>query len=59
MKRQVDAYEPRRRIPSCQFLVKCTDRHVELEHKVVLQGAKDPYNFFTLDLVCAAELEGI
>ena len=59
LKHQVDDYKPRRRIPCCQLLVKCMGckRHVELEHKVHLQGAKKPFDYFTL--TCTAEPEGI
>ena len=59
MKRQVDDYKPRHRLPRCQLQVKCVEceRHVELECRVNLQGAKKPFNYFTL--VCTAEPEGI
>ena len=50
-KRQVDRFEPGRRVPSCQLYVKWTghqEQPVELAHRVKLLGAKKPFNFFLI-----------
>jgi len=48
---QVDRFVPGRRVPSCQLHVKWTgqqEQPVELVHRVKLQGAKEPFNFFMI-----------
>ena len=59
MKQEVDDYKPCRGIPCCQLLVKCVGckRRVDLEHRVNLQGTKEPSIYFTLTRT--AEPEGI
>jgi len=59
MKQEVDDYRPNRRIPCCQLLVKCMGcrGRVDLEHRVNLQGTKEPSIYFTLTRT--AEPEGI
>ena len=48
---QVDRFVPGCRIPSCQLHVKRTGQQpAELMHRIKLQGAKDPYNFFLIRL---------
>jgi len=58
-KQEVDDYRPHRRIPCCQLLVKCVGcrSRVDLEHRVNLQGTKEPSIYFTLTRT--AEPEGI
>ena len=52
-KKQVDKFVPGRRVPSCQLHVKWTRQQEpppELEHRIVLRGAKKPFNFFLISL---------
>jgi len=44
----VDAYIPGRQIPHCQLLVEFADEHIRLRHRLDLQGAKSPNNFFMI-----------
>ena len=48
----MDAYKPGQkgqRVPYCRLQVKLKIKDLtELEHKVELQGAKSPWNFFTI-----------
>jgi len=51
MKHQVDRFVSGRLVPSCQLHVKWTGQQpVELLHRVQLLGAKDPFNFFCIQL---------
>ena len=50
MKKKVDSYESGRRIPSCHLNIMWTksQQPVELHHRVILQGAREPLNFFII-----------
>ena len=51
MKRQVDQFAPGHWVPSCQLYVKWTrkqEQPEELVHRVKLVGAKEPFNFFSI-----------
>ena len=49
---QVDQFVPGRRVPSCQLNVKRigqqAEQSVDLVHRVELLGAKEPFNFFSI-----------
>ena len=54
-KQQVDTFKPEqqgqqvKRVPYCRLQVKLKDRNpIELVHKVKLQGAKKPFDFFVI-----------
>ena len=49
-KQQVDGFKSSQEAPYCRLQVKLDKdkKAVELEHKVKLQGAKHPRNFFTI-----------
>ena len=52
---------PGRRVPSCQLHVKWTGQQgkpPELEHRVELQGAKEPFNFFLISLPALLSPQG-
>ena len=52
-KHQVDQFVPGRRVPSCQLYVKWIgeqEQPVELVHRVELLGAKEPFDFFMIDI---------
>ena len=61
-KHQVDRFVPGQRVPSCQLYVKWTgqqEQPVELVHRVDLLGAKEPCNFFLIQLpVLQTPLQG-
>ena len=51
MKRQVDQFAPGHWVPSCQLYVKWTrkqEQPEELVHRMKLVGAKEPFNFFSI-----------
>lgn len=54
-RREVDAYIPGRRVPHCRHLVEFagSDECIRLRHRIDLQGAKRPNNFFMI--TCTAE----
>ena len=51
-KKQVDSFTPSREIPSCQLTAEWIgdSRPSRLIHKVTLEGAKEPSNFFRIVL---------
>jgi len=51
-KEDVDSYKPKQRIPSCQLRAEWTEQSqpLQLTHKVILEGAKEPYNYFRIVL---------
>ena len=49
-KRQVDQFVPGRPMPCCQLLIELTKWPVQLEHRVELLGAKEPNNFFVIQM---------
>ena len=55
-KAQVDSYNfmPKEQIPSCQLMAVWTGKSKpsRLIHKVILEGAKKPSNYFYIDLDC-------
>lgn len=50
MKREVDSYEVGKRIPACQLYATAIPSTVlmELHHILNMNGAKDPFNVFTV-----------
>ena len=56
-KQQVDEYSPGCGIPGCKMMVTFLgETHGELAERIVLKGARDPFDFFTV--VCTTEAEG-
>ena len=51
-KQQVDSFSPGWRVPSCQLTAEWTkqSKPVQLTHKVILKGAKEPNNYFIIVL---------
>ena len=51
MRRQVDQFAPGQWVPSCQLSVEWTkeqENPTKLVHRVKLVGAKEPFNFFSI-----------
>jgi len=50
----VDSYKPGQGIPSCQLTAEWTNegKPSRLIHKVTLEGAKEPFNYFRIVLDC-------
>ena len=51
MKKNVDSYEPNKRIPKCQLVAKFSetkDDITDLIYRVKLIGAREPQNEFTI-----------
>lgn len=54
-KDQVDYMEQRKWIPSCQFAAKSKgDRLTDIEHHILLIGAKAPHDYLNIDIPCYA-----
>ena len=53
-KKEVDSFNSEQRIPSCQLVAEWTGqgKPSRLNHKVTLNGAKKPSNFFIIELGC-------
>ena len=52
-KKQVDNFREGKLTPCCQLKAEVSERRKKipvLNHRVLLQGARRPYNFFTLEL---------
>ena len=50
---EVDTFKKGKRIPSCQLIAECeTEQPTTLKHLVILSGAKDPHNTFTIYRQC-------
>ena len=53
-KAEVDSFKPGKRIPSCHIKAEWTkqSKPPRLKYTVTLQGAKQPSNYFNIDLDC-------
>ena len=60
-KKEVDSFSPGRRIPSCQLKAQWTKKSKpsQFTHKVTLEGAKEPSNYFCIDFDCDSTTPGI